>query len=426
MLKICSFYAFFNFHKKCDKFNFMAMYCYVLHNKYITRDKKHINHDNNMQKEKIMKKHKLYIGLLILLIVMFPIGNKIYTCEASSYKAMCVISQDGQVLNEYNKDAKLAMASTTKIITAIVTIENFENLDEVVTVANQSVGIEGTSIYLRKNEQMSVRDLLYGLILASGNDAAMALAYAVGGTEENFVCLMNDFVLSLGLKNTSLKNPHGLDEDGHYTSAYDLAVITNYALDNGVFKEIVSTKTKILNEGQKNVRYLRNKNKLLFSQDGCVGVKTGFTDNAGRCLVNACERDGLRVVSVVFNCGPMFEECNRLTEQAYNEYELKTFIEPYSYVGNVLVTDGDKDEASVVTIKGYSKVIKKSELNNYSIEYDIPELISAPIDATTKLGVVKVLYNNEEIYSDNLYSTSEIENINLKHKLDSIIQNWFI
>ena len=373
-----------------------------------------------------MKKYKLFVCLIILMMIMFPVVNKNYICDASSYKAMCVISQDNQVLNEYNKNVKLPMASTTKIITAIVAIENFDDLDNVVTVADQSVGIEGTSIYLRKGEQMSIRDLLYGLILASGNDAAMALAYAVGGSEENFVSMMNEFVLSLGLENTCLKNPHGLDEDGHYTSAYDLAVITNYALNNETFKEIVSTKTKILNEGEKNVRYLRNKNKLLFSQEGCVGVKTGFTDNAGRCLVNACERDGLRVVSVVFNCGPMFEECNRLTEIAFDEYELKTFIEPYSYVGNVDVVDGDKPNASVVTIKGYSKVIKKCELDDYSIEYDLPNEISAPVDATTVIGKVYVLYKGDEIYSDNLYSTSEIKNINLKHKLDHIIQNWFI
>lgn len=373
-----------------------------------------------------MKKFRLCLVLLICSFFMFPISNEIKNCNASSYKAMCSIAQDGQVLFEHNKNARLAMASTTKIITAIVVIENCENLDDLVTVADQSVGIEGTSIYLRKNEQMTIRNLLYGLILASGNDSAMALAYAVGGSEDNFVDMMNEFVCKLGLSDTCLKNPHGLDQDGHYTSAYDLAVITNYALNNEVFREIVSTKTKILNEGEKNVRYLRNKNKLLFSQEGCVGVKTGFTDNAGRCLVNACERDGLRVVSVVLNCGPMFEASDNLTEKAFSEFELKTFVEPYCFVGAVNVIDGDKDDAPVVTIKGFSKVIKKSELDLYSVEYDIPDSVVAPIDATTVLGEVKIMFDGSEIYTDNLYSTSEINNINLKHKLDSIIQNWFI
>lgn len=354
-------------------------------------------------------------------------SNKVVDLQAlAPYRSMCVISEDGQVLNQYNKDQQLAMASTTKIVTAIVTIENCDDLDEIVTVDDKSVGIEGTSIYLRKKEQMSIRNLLYGLILASGNDAAMALACAIGGTEENFVEMMNKFAIDLDLKNTHFANPHGLDAKGHYTSTYDLAVITNYALENPVFKEIVSTKTKILNEGEPNVRYLRNKNKLLFSQDGCVGVKTGFTDNAGRCLVNACERNGFRVVSVVFNCGPMFEECDKLTEQAYKEYMVKTFVEPYNFVGNVSVIDGDKNEAFVVTIKGYSKIIKKSEEDMYKVDYEMLETAEAPIDANTKMGSVKVTYNDEIIYEDSLYSTSEIKNINIKYKLDTIIKSWFI
>lgn len=373
-----------------------------------------------------MRKMKIIVLIILMFAMMIPLNDDIKSCYANSYKSMCVISQFGDILNETNKDERLAMASTTKIITAIVAIENCDNLDEEIVVDDSCVGIEGTSIYLRKNEKMSIRNLLYGLILASGNDAAVAIACAVGGTQEKFVDMMNDFVYSLNLKNTQLKNPHGLDQNGHYTSAYDLAVITNYALDNPEFRKIVSTKNYILNEGQDNVRYLKNKNKLLFSQEGCVGVKTGFTDNAGRCLVNACERDGLRVVSVVFNCRPMFEECDRLTELAYEEYEYKTLIEPYSYISTIQVVDGDKDVASVVTIKGYSKVIKKSELQMYDIVYDIPDIITAPIDATTKVGKVKVLYNNEVVFEDDLYSTSEINNINIKHKLDYIIQNWFI
>lgn len=384
--------------------------------------------------------HKMSFKTRILcyvLMIMSVLGfvNVLYNIKSSKvldlqalapYRSMCVISEDGQVLNQYNKDQQLAMASTTKIVTAIVTIENCDDLDEIITVDDKSVGIEGTSIYLRKKEQMSIRNLLYGLILASGNDAAMALACAIGGTEENFVEMMNKFALDLDLKNTHFANPHGLDAKGHYTSTYDLAVITNYALDNPVFKEIVSTKTKILNEGEPNVRYLRNKNRLLFSQDGCVGVKTGFTDNAGRCLVNACERNGFRVVSVVFNCGPMFEECDKLTEQAYNEYMVKTFVEPYNFVGNVSVIDGDKNEAFVVTIKGYSKIIKKSEEDMYKVDYDMLETAEAPINANTKMGTVKVTYNDEIIYEDSLYSTSEIKNINIKYKLDTIIKSWFI
>lgn len=377
-----------------------------------------------------MKKLRIILLVLILLVCLIPTSlistSQLKVEAAPSYKGMCVLANDNKVLYEYNKDVKLPMASTTKIITAIVALENCDDLDKLITVADESVGIEGTSIYLRKNEQISIRNLLYGLILASGNDAATALAYEIGGSEEKFVEMMNDFVKRLGLTNTQLKNPHGLDADGHYTSAYDLAAITNYALNNETFLEIVSTKTKVLNEGEPNVRYLRNKNKLLFSEEGCIGVKTGFTDNAGRCLVNACERDGMRVVSVVLNCGPMFEECDRLNNLAFNEYELKTFVEPYGFVGNVNVVDGDKNEISVATIKGFSTVIKKSEAENYRVEFDVPESVTAPISKSDEIGKVTVFYKDEIIYEDSVYSTSEIENINLKHKIDNIMENWYL
>lgn len=377
-----------------------------------------------------MKKLRIILLVLILLVCLIPTSlistSQLKVEAAPSYKGMCVLANDNKVLYEYNKDVKLPMASTTKIITAIVALENCDELDKLITVADESVGIEGTSIYLRKNEQISIRNLLYGLILASGNDAATALAYEIGGSEEKFVEMMNDFVKRLGLTNTQLKNPHGLDADGHYTSAYDLAAITNYALNNETFLEIVSTKTKVLNEGEPNVRYLRNKNKLLFSEEGCIGVKTGFTDNAGRCLVNACERDGMRVVSVVLNCGPMFEECDRLNNLAFNEYELKTFVEPYGFVGNVNVVDGDKNEISVATIKGFSTVIKKSEAENYRVEFDVPESVTAPISKSDEIGKVTVFYKDEIIYEDSVYSTSEIENINLKHKIDNIMENWYL
>ena len=377
-----------------------------------------------------MKKLRIILLVLILLACLIPTSlistSQLKVEAAPSYKGMCVLANDNKVLYEYNKDVKLPMASTTKIITAIVALENCDDLDKLITVADESVGIEGTSIYLRKNEQISIRNLLYGLILASGNDAATALAYEIGGSEEKFVEMMNDFVKRLGLTNTQLKNPHGLDADGHYTSAYDLAAITNYALNNETFLEIVSTKTKVLNEGEPNVRYLRNKNKLLFSEEGCIGVKTGFTDNAGRCLVNACEKDGMRVVSVVLNCGPMFEECDRLNNLAFNEYELKTFVEPYGFVGNVNVVDGDKNEISVATIKGFSTVIKKSEAENYRVEFDVPESVTAPISKSDEIGKVTVFYKDEIIYEDSVYSTSEIENINLKHKIDNIMENWYL
>lgn len=373
-----------------------------------------------------MKKLKFCFILIIMLLLCLTPTKLVSVNAASPYKAMCVLEGNTlKVLNEYNSQAKLPMASTTKIITAIVAIENCDDFNRTITVADESVGIEGTSIYLRKNEQITIDNLLYGLILASGNDAAMALAYEIGGSEENFVNMMNEFVLRVGAKNTQLKNPHGLDADGHYTTAYDLALITSYALNNEKFKEIVSTKTKVFGGGEYQTRYLRNKDKLLFTQDGCIGVKTGFTDNAGRCLVNACDRDGMRVVSVVLNCGPMFEQCDMLTEQALKTYTTKQFVLPYNFVGVVPVEDGDKTEISAATLNGFTLTILKSEEDNYRVEYNLSNSLIAPVTTETVVGNVKVYYKNEVIHSADLYSIDECKNVDIKHKIDNIIENWF-
>ena len=342
-------------------------------------------------------------------------------------RAMVVLEgNSNEVLYEFKKDLRLPMASVTKIITAIVAIEN-SNLDDIIKVDDSAVGIEGTSIYLNYDEEISVRNLLYGLMLASGNDCAMALACHVGGEggSDQFVQMMNDLVMKLGLENTHFDNPHGLDSETHYTSAYDLAVLTAYALKNETFREIVGTKYKTI-EGNDitGERYLKNKNKLLFSRNDCIGVKTGFTDNAGRCLVNASEKDGMQIISVVLNCGPMFEECDRLTNLAFENYMMKTFVEPYSYVSNIFVENGDKEQVGVATIDGYKKIIKKGDEDKYRVEYNLPNTVEAPIEYDTVIGTVKVYFEEKEIYSEDLYAIDSSRNIDLKYLIENIISNW--
>ena len=247
----------------------------------------------------------------------------------------CVIeSSTGRVLFEKNKDKKLPMASTTKIMTAIAAIENCKDLDERFEISPKAVGVEGTSLYLRKGDIYSTRDLLFALMLISGNDASVAIAEHIAGSVSEFVTLMNEKAKEIGAKNSHFANTHGLDADGHYTTAYDLALITAYALKNPIFKEIVTTKnTKIINskDGLEEPRYLKNKNKLLSSLEGCVGVKTGYTDDAGRCLVSAVERDGTQFVCVVLNCRPMFEESAALLNQCASVYHLVDVTTLYDY-----------------------------------------------------------------------------------------------
>lgn len=366
--------------------------------------------------------------LLICAITMAFSGVKCqaYADEYCQGKAMAVYEgNSGTLLYKKNAYEHLAIASTTKIITCIVAIENYADLDKEVNVSDKAVGIEGTSIYLKKGEVIKFKDLLYGLMLASGNDCAVAIAEEVAG-EENFVAMMNDYAKRCGAYNTHFVNPHGLDADGHYSCAVDMAIMTSKALDNPIFKEIVSTKyhsIKPTNVYQK--RFLKHKNRILFNDENCVGVKTGFTDNAGRCLVSASEKDGMRVVSVVLNCQPMFEECVRLDKLAYNEYCYKQFVVPYTYVGTTYVEKGEKDEVGLSTTREFATLIKRCDEELFRVEYNIPETITAPVELNQEVGSVKVYKGDEEIYSAPLYTIDNIKNIDFRYMMDNIINKWF-
>ncbi len=376
-----------------------------------------------------MKKRVSIILILSMLIILFT-SNKFEVAEAyevnSAALAMVVLEGNtNTVLYSKNANQELAMASTTKIVTAILAIENCKDLDEKFLVSEKAIGIEGTSIYLKSGERLSMRELLYGLILASGNDCAVAIAEYFEG-EEHFVEMMNNLAESLGLEHTHFANPHGLDAEGHYTSAYDLAVLTSYALKNPTFKEIVSTERMVIEKNDLyQARYLKHKNRLLFTDKNCIGVKTGFTDNAGRCLVHAHEENGMQLISVVLNCGPMFEECDRLTKLAMDNYTMKEFVKPYNFVSNIEIADSEKSEIGVITVKGFSKPILNTEEDLYEVKYIMPDRLVAPISLNQGVGTVQVLYNNEVIFESELITIEGAKNNDMKYLFDTIIDKWF-
>lgn len=219
----------------------------------------------------------------------------------SARSAVLIDASSGAVLFEKNSSERLPMASTTKIMTALIILEKMQ-LDEVVSVPKEAILVEGSSIYLCENEEITVETLLYGLLLESGNDAAHTLAVACSGSIEAFADEMNKKATRLGLQNTSFKNPHGLTAEGHYTTAYELARITAEAMKNPVFCKIVSTQKMLAPslDGELTRLFL-NHNKLLKYYDGAVGVKTGYTEAAGRCLVSAAEKNGMRFIAVTLN-----------------------------------------------------------------------------------------------------------------------------
>jgi D-alanyl-D-alanine carboxypeptidase len=191
------------------------------------------------------------------------------------------------------------MASTTKIVTAVIALTELDS-DKIIEVDKRAVGIEGSSVYLEEGEMLSAKSLVYATLLSSANDAAAALAYEISGDIPSFAMKMNELAASLGLQNTNFTNPHGLDDKEHYTSAHDLALLTAYAIKNPLFLEIASTKRAEIISSLKN-RTLVNHNKLLSSYEGCVGVKTGYTKKSGRSLVSAAERNGKMLISVTIN-----------------------------------------------------------------------------------------------------------------------------
>lgn len=343
----------------------------------------------------------------------------------SSAKAMCLMeSGSGRVLASKNKDQSLAMASTTKIMTAITAIENAKDLDEVFEISPKAVGVPGTSIYLRKGEKMTLRQLLYGLMLVSGNDASVAIGEKVGGNVNNFVDMMNKTALKIGATNTHFDNTHGLDSKTHYTSAYDLALITSYALKNQLFKEIVSTKNIKIVSDQGKTRYLKNKNKLLNSFVGCNGVKTGFTDDAGRCLVSSAERDGMQVVCVVLNCGPMFEECSTLMEQAFATYRLYDLTANYAFPRKIKVEEGEKDYVRVESREKFLYPLAQRELDKISYKYELAESVSAPVQKDSEVGKVQVYFDNDLLFEEKIFTIESVRGNTIWQKLKKLFGIW--
>ena len=366
----------------------------------------------------------LLAGILLSSLSLFLI-NVVNAEMYSSAKASCVIeTSSGRVLYSNNKDKKLAMASTTKIMTAITAIENCEDLDEKFEISPKAVGIEGTSLYLRKGDVFSTRDLLYALMLISGNDASVAIAEHVGGSTSEFVTMMNDLAKKLGAKNTHFANTHGLDADGHYTTAYDLALITAYALENETFKDIVCTKNIKITNGEGENRYLKNKNKLLFRLDGCIGVKTGFTNDAGRCLVSAIERDGVRFVCVVLNCGPMFEESESLLNTCANTYKLYDLTKLYYYKKLLPVYDGRKDNVKIGTKGSFVYPLSEWEKNNLKFEYNLIDHVDAPLKKGSEVGEIKIFLGKDLLFSEKVYTIEEVKPKTIFQRFKEFAGNW--
>ena len=256
------------------------------------------------------------------------------TCFAEEDSGAYILmeSDTRQVIKKENEDERLPIASTTKIMTAIIALENAK-MSDVFTVSENAQNQEGSSIYLRTGDKITVENLLYGLMLNSGNDAAVAIAEGVAGSCEKFSGLMNEKAKELGCKNTNFKNPNGLNEDGHYSTAYDMALIMSYAVKNDELLKIMSTKRYNIDQGG-SITYLKNHNKLLWQYDFCTGGKTGYTKASGRCLVTSAEKDGVSLVAVTLNCPDDWQEHKELFNYGFETVKNTPIIKK----GTILAT----------------------------------------------------------------------------------------
>ena len=325
---------------------------------------------------------------LAALFSLFPCQTHAVSTSASSAILMDVDS--GRVLYEQNADAKMLIASTTKILTALVAIREGD-LNDVVTVSREAAYTEGSSMYLKVGEKLTLETLLYGLLLCSGNDAAVAIAEHISGSQEDFAKLMNATAREIGMEHSSFANPNGLNDEGHYSSARDMALLARACLDNEYLAQMVSTRTITL-EG----RTFTNHNKLLWRYEGCVGMKTGFTEKAGRTLVSAARRDGMTLIAVTLNDPDDWADHAALFDYGFSSCTLATGVQAGETVGSLPVSGSLLPLVPVQAAEDLSWPLLEGETLETELELTQTSL-TAPAAAGTQVGVLRGYVNGTQV-----------------------------
>ena len=343
-----------------------------------------------------------------------------------------------QVLFGKNENIKGAMASTTKMMTAIIVLEN-ANLDEEVQVSAKSAGTGGSRLGLKTGDKITINNLLYGLMLRSGNDAAVALAESVGGSVAGFADMMNEKAKKLHLNSTHFVTPHGLDNSEHYTTAVELAKIADYAMENEMFCKIVGTKiaTIYINGYEKQIA---NTNELLGNLNGVVGIKTGFTNNAGRCLVTETKRGDMDIIVVVLGADTKkfrTQDSVKLIEYTYSNYEM---VDVENLIKNEFESWKNINLKRIKIIKGKSNVINlrlseieikqmamnKSDIDKIKFETNCMTMIDAPINENTKMGTMQISLNGKIIESVDLLTNEEITKKEWKDYFSELLKIFIV
>jgi D-alanyl-D-alanine carboxypeptidase len=365
-----------------------------------------------------------FICLLVLMIAMIFIHSVTWAAPEVRVTASAAVLMDyatGEILYQKNASERRAPASTTKILTAIVAIEHGKPEREIVASARASKA-DGSSIWLAAGEKHTLKDLLYGILLSSGNDASVAVAENLAGSESKFAAWMTEKAKELGAKDSNFVNSNGLPAINHYTTAYDLALITRYSLHNPLFEEIVKTKKKVMDwPGHKWDRIMYNHNKLLWRYEYADGVKTGYTQQAGQCLVSSATKGSRRLVAVVLHSKDIYADSKTLFDYGFDHFQLYTVASAAKSLGRVNVAEGVKNQVSVSTPGPVNLLIPKGSISKLKIDLDLPASIVAPVERAQPVGELKVQLSGKLLEKCPLIAVDPVKRKGIWQK----IWEWF-
>lgn len=339
-----------------------------------------------------MKSRVLLIILVILAALPVPVCavNEREDPAISAASAILIEPFSGRVLYQKDSHQRRPMASTTKIMTALVAAE-LSKPDEVLRVQSDCVKIEGSSLYLEENEQLTMLDMLYGLLLRSGNDAAAAIGKYIAGDVDHFVSLMNNKAWDLGMVDTNYVNPHGLDQEGHYSSAYDMAQLGAAFLKVPLLRSICMTEEYVSRElTTGKVRLFRNNNKLLVRDPRAIGIKIGWTDNAGRCLVAAARVGEMELIAVVLDAPDLYTDVSKLFDYGFEHYTMQELVPRGSVMSILPVAGGTVPRVALTAAESVRFPILPGEALSFSVRLQVPESVKAPVQQGQLVGTAVV------------------------------------
>ena len=349
---------------------------------------------------------KILVTIFLILNILYPRNLAV---EISSPSAVVICNESGRIL--YNKNAKeqRKMASLTKMMTAILLVENCE-MNEQITIDKRACYIGGSEAGIKPNDTITAENLLYGMLLPSGNDCAMAIGYHIGGSIENFAAMMNKKAKEIGLEDTNFENPHGLDSENHYTSAYSMALISRYALSYKKIRDVAATKEATVNLGS-FTKQLRNTNSLLRTYDKADGGKTGFTNGANRCLVASASENNLKLIAVVLGSetsSMRFNDAKAILEDTFSKYKLYDISNFLNIYINIPIVKGTNINY-IDTFKDTKKItLTEDEYSKIYVSENFIDKIQAPMNAGTYIGTYTVSIEDEILYTKDFYLQHDI------------------